>query len=299
LKQQINSIIKTTMNSSSSTTTTPPIVYPGQNLTNNNFITTTTTNNNVIIGGGIQQIQSTLTSTIAGPFRQDGERIWISESRKRYLPQIGDVVIGIVTDVLGETYQVDIGGPRLATLDSLAFDGASKRNAPDLIIGALVFAQVIRAGGDIEPQISCQSLGIGVKKDWATGESTFGELGDERGCMFEIPRATCKRLSSPTCALLDALASWFAYEIVVGLNGRVWIAAEDARHVIVIGNVLQAASGLNINEGNALSLVKKFAKVAKISDKSTSKISNNNNNKNNIEDEDNKMSDVEMLLGED
>ncbi len=66
----------------------------------------------------------------------------------------------------------------------LAFDGATKRNKPTLLVGALVFARVVSADRDLEPELTCQVSatasgpdgGHFAKKDWVTGQSVYGEL---------------------------------------------------------------------------------------------------------------------------
>jgi exosome complex RNA-binding protein Rrp4 len=40
--------------------------------------------------------------------------------------------VGVVTARLGESYRVDIGSAHSANLDALAFEGATKRNRPNL-----------------------------------------------------------------------------------------------------------------------------------------------------------------------
>ena len=41
-------------------------------------------------------------------------------------------MVGVVIARSGENYRVDIGAAHPATLDALAFEGASKRNRPNL-----------------------------------------------------------------------------------------------------------------------------------------------------------------------
>ena len=50
----------------------------------------------------------------------------------QYLPAAEDLVIGLVCEKHSESYKVDIGGPELATLPALAFEGATKRNKPNI-----------------------------------------------------------------------------------------------------------------------------------------------------------------------
>ncbi len=50
----------------------------------------------------------------------------------RYIPAVEESVIGIITQKYGENFDVDIGGPFTATLPVLAFEGATRRNRPNL-----------------------------------------------------------------------------------------------------------------------------------------------------------------------
>jgi len=43
---------------------------------------------------------------------------------RRYLPAADDKVIGVVLERFGESFNVDVGGPFVATLSALAFEGA-------------------------------------------------------------------------------------------------------------------------------------------------------------------------------
>ena len=45
----------------------------------------------------------------------------------------------------------------------------------------------------------------------------------------------CRRLLQNNCPILMALGKRVAYEIVVGLNGRVWVNAASQQQTIMIG----------------------------------------------------------------
>ena len=83
-----------------------------------------------------------------------------------------------------ESYRVDIGGPHPAALPVLAFEGATKRNKPNLEVGALVYARVSLANKDMEPEIEC----INPSSGKADG---FGELND--GFMIKCSLGMCRR----------------------------------------------------------------------------------------------------------
>jgi exosome complex RNA-binding protein Rrp4 len=67
---------------------------------------------------------------------------WTSVYGGRYVPVADDVVVGVVASRHADDYKVDVGGSCLAQLDALAFDGASKRNKPNLQVGDVVYARV-------------------------------------------------------------------------------------------------------------------------------------------------------------
>lgn len=50
----------------------------------------------------------------------------------QYVPTKGDAVIGIVTSKTGDIFKVDVGGSEQASLSYLAFEGATKRNRPNV-----------------------------------------------------------------------------------------------------------------------------------------------------------------------
>ena len=75
-----------------------------------------------------------------------------------------------------EEYRVNIRACTTAILPSLAFDGASKRNKPDLKVGDVIYARVVLARRDVEPRLTCCAREGQRKRDWVTGESVYGQL---------------------------------------------------------------------------------------------------------------------------
>ena len=63
----------------------------------------------------------------------------------QYIPAAQESVIGVVVGKNGaEGFRVDIGGPHNANLDALAFEGATKRNRPNLkVLLISYFAQLL------------------------------------------------------------------------------------------------------------------------------------------------------------
>ena len=76
----------------------------------------------------------------------------------RYIPAVGDNVVGRVVERHSENFVVDIGGPFPAVLNVLAFEGATRRNRPKLGEGDLVYARVVLAHRDLETELSCVDI---------------------------------------------------------------------------------------------------------------------------------------------
>jgi exosome complex component RRP40 len=211
------------------------------------------------LGGGLHRNKDgTVIATNLGLLMGFEHRLWVAKSsKKRYLPQEGDVVIGTIVEVTSDSYQVDIGGPRLASLDLLAFDGASRRNCPNLQRGSLLFARVIHTSLGSEPNLTCQTAQQGQRKDWTSGEALFGEL--KLGMVVLLNTATCRRLcEAENCPLLKALGKVISFEICVGMNGRVWVNAKEPEEMVLLINVLMVAQGKNLPFAEAERLVKRF-----------------------------------------
>ena len=58
--------------------------------------------------------------------------LFVTFFSQQYVPTKEERVIGIVTNRIGESFKVDIGGSIQASLSGLAFEGATKRNRPNL-----------------------------------------------------------------------------------------------------------------------------------------------------------------------
>ena len=181
----------------------------------------------VVLGRGVAREDALLIATQAGHVRWEpaSRRLWVDSTAKRYAPLSGDAVICIVRESLTEEYRLDVGASSLATLPVLAFDGATKRNRPQLQVGTLVYARVLRANPDMGTEVTCAAPDDVSAKDWVTRESVFGELVG--GVAFAAPQKVCSHLMGAECALLDTLGEVAPFELAVGGNGRVWLSAES------------------------------------------------------------------------
>lgn len=103
----------------------------------------------VHIGPGVQPIDDALLAVCAGtlctttqglcemrrttPHHQPPSgTLWVDTPRRRYNPARNDPVVGVISERYADTYHVHINAPFPAQLPVLAFDGATRRNRPNL-----------------------------------------------------------------------------------------------------------------------------------------------------------------------
>lgn len=87
----------------------------------------------VRIGAGLQQEGDRITAVKAGFLRQArGGKLWVEGRQRRYIPAAGDSVVGVIREKHSENFDVDVNGPFKALLPVLAFEGATRRNRPNL-----------------------------------------------------------------------------------------------------------------------------------------------------------------------
>ncbi|XP_002730573.1 exosome complex component RRP40-like [Saccoglossus kowalevskii] len=156
---------------------------------------------------------------------------WVDTHQKRYVPVKGENILGIVISKAGDVFKVDIGSSEMATLSYLAFEGATKRNRPNVQIGDLIYGKLLVANKDMEPEIVCID---------STGRSSgLGVISG--GFMFKCSLGLVRKIVSPDCQLMKLLGKHMPYETAVGLNGRIWIKAKTLSHTIAISNAVCCA----------------------------------------------------------
>lgn len=197
----------------------------------------TMANQTIKLGGGLRQDADAIVVMKAGKLRfSKPNKYWVESSQKRYVPCVGDAILGIVVDSKADNFLVDIKGPALAFLPVLAFEGGTRRNIPKFEAGTLLYVRVIKANTGMNPELSCMD---------ATGKAgEFGPLKD--GYMFESSIGLSRMLlSTPACPVLESLGKKLSFEIAVGLNGRVWVNAESPSTVILVGNAIMNSESLS------------------------------------------------------
>lgn len=147
----------------------PQIVLPGDDLSCYRDKESTST---LKIGQGILlDRHNSILATQAGQLSyRVPASYWVDTCRRRYLPKQNDQVVGVIDDKGGDFYVVNIFTGCNCIINRLAFEGATKRNRPELKKGDVVYARVQLAGKDIDTELTCISSS-GIKKDWSSGET--------------------------------------------------------------------------------------------------------------------------------
>jgi len=207
------------------------------------------------LGPGLTVHDNEVKSLRAGHLHESKNKsgtshLYLTGRSKRYLPQVDDAVIGIVLDRQMENFVVDIRGPFPALLPQLSFEGATKRNRPNLKTGDIVYARVVEASRDLEPILTCVD---------ALGRA--GGLGHlSEGSLVHVSTAMSRRLlqGGQASPVLEALGeAGLQFDMAVGANGLIWLlaaggAAESLSSTIVISNALESAEKLSDQQQRVL-----------------------------------------------
>ncbi|XP_077466434.1 exosome complex component RRP40 [Stigmatopora argus] len=192
--------------------------------------------NKMVCGPGLRRSGDRLLVYRGGLLRhKEPNMFWIDAHQKRYVAAKGETVIGIVTSRSGDVFKVDMGGSELASLSYLAFEGATKRNRPNVQVGDLLFAQLLVANKDMEAELVCvDSAGR------ANGMGVFGT----GGLLFRVSLGLVRRLLAPQSDLRAELEQLFPCEMVVGMNGRLWVKSSSVQRTLILANLLESCENM-------------------------------------------------------
>lgn len=214
------------------------VVIPGDTITE---AQEQPTNKKIILGPGLRKQDDHIVACKTGVLKMKSPNTyWIDSYQKRYVPNRGESVIGVVVQKAGDLFRVDIGASDTASLSYLAFENATKKNRPDVNVGDLIFAKILIASKDFETELVCvDSLGKKNKLGVLNGGFPFNcsinlvrKVLNESGPLF---RAIQREIQVPM-------------EIVVGMNGRIWIKARAVKDVCAISCAILAAEFVDDNE---------------------------------------------------
>ena len=157
-------------------------VLPGDNVTKS----VTGFRMNIKLGTGLHQVGEAVYSSQSGALRfKAPSRYSVESDGMLYIPKMGDQVVGIIEETNGEYCKLNIFSTSTALLNKLSFEGATKRNKPELKKGDALYVRVSVADKDLETEVTCISS-YGSKKEWSSNETVSAYLS------FSICITVCK-----------------------------------------------------------------------------------------------------------
>lgn len=145
-----------------------------------------------------------------------------------------------------------------AGLPQLSFEGATKKNRPQLIPGSLAYARVSLANKHMDPELECVSSSTG--KAEGLGPLTGGML-------FDISLGMARRLmmSNPAekgkVVVLEEMGeAGVAFEVAVGRNGKLWVDSKNTKTTLAIGKAVKETDEKSLSVEEQKKLVKKLAR---------------------------------------
>jgi len=161
---------------------------------------------------------------------------WVDSHQKRYIPAVGDYLIGHIASKIGvDFFRVDVGAAQPAVLSYLHFEGATKKNRPNVKVGDLVFCRVLVDDKHREPEVSCvdnfgKSAGMGLL---------------DGGMIIQISLNCVRKITSKDCILVKSLGKHLPFEIACGMNGRIWVKAGSVKNTIAVCNAISNCEFMN------------------------------------------------------
>ena len=160
-------------------------------------------------------------ASVCGVVMRVDRLTWVQHPRGRYAPKVGDVVVGVVREIVAHRmgWRVDVNASRDAMLMLAAMSDASasaqqrRLNADDA--NALQLSRVLREGECVSCEVQQASHGEGGSVALHTRSSKYGRL--DRGQLVRVP-----------CALVRRMKQHFHYmdcgvTLIIGCNGYIWV----------------------------------------------------------------------------
>ena len=137
------------------------VTIPNKETKSDTSSSSSSGSNKINVDGSSQGVMATLFGELTHRYPN---HYWVQHStRKRYMPHVGDNIVAIIEDRLGDYYKAEIRSGAFAYLPRLAFDGATKRNRPEFHRGQVVYCRVSKAFDDADTELTCTSKSSTMK----------------------------------------------------------------------------------------------------------------------------------------
>ncbi|KNC34398.1 hypothetical protein FF38_08348 [Lucilia cuprina] len=165
------------------------------------------------------------TALVMGKVLSTKNTTYLENNFASYTAYKNDLVIGTITQRSGDVYRVNLQNycPTVR-LSQLAFENATKKNKPNLNVGDVVYGKVVHVHRDQESEIECF--------DSKTGKSQgMGQL--KGGNIITVRTGFARHLLYNQHPEIEKLGSQVAFEMAIGVNGRIWINSKDLKTVLL------------------------------------------------------------------
>ena len=188
-----------------------------------------------------------IIATVAGTVQKTNKLLSVQPLRARYIPEIGDLVVGRIVEVQSRRWKVDVAAPLLAQLPISAINlpgGILRRrtSADELQIrtffseGDLVVAEVQNVHTDGAASLHTRSLKYGKLRNGlflaVTGTGGSGTLRSAVKGSVSAPSATSAGASGVGGVVRSRRQVWTvntsngggSVDVILGVNGYIWIS---------------------------------------------------------------------------
>lgn len=169
-------------------------------------------------GHGTQVVDGSLIATVCGVVQRVNKLVSVLPVKSRYNPELGDVVIGRVTEVANKRWRVDLKSRQAAALMLSAVNlpgGVQRRRTAE---DELNMRSVYTEGDLISAEV--QSFYHDGAIALHTRSLKYGKLAN--GQLVEVPPALIKRQKQHFTTLEGT-----GVQLILGLNGVIWVTAES------------------------------------------------------------------------
>lgn len=166
----------------------------------------------------IDAANSEIISSLSGTVDRVNKLISVHSARTRYRPEVGDLVIGRVTEVQARRWRVDIGSRTDASLQlsSVNLPGGVQRKK--LESDELQMRSYFQEGDLLVAEV--QSIFNDGSVGLHTRSLRYGKL--RNGVLVAVPPVLIRRLKSHFITLRELRGG--GVDLVLGLNGLIWVA---------------------------------------------------------------------------
>eukprot|EP00298_Acanthocystis_sp_HF-20_P006137 c16086_g1_i2.p1 GENE.c16086_g1_i2~~c16086_g1_i2.p1 ORF type:complete len:300 (-),score=133.25 c16086_g1_i2:23-898(-) len=158
-----------------------------------------------------------LIATVSGVVERVNKLISVRPIRSRYTPEVGDVVVGRITEVGAKKWKVDIGSRQDATLQLSAVDlpGLSQRRKTneDALLMRTFFQENDLISAEIQKISHDGSILLHTRSDKS---GKYGKLG--QGQLVPVTATLVKRCQQHFHSLSCDV------DVIFGVNGYIWIS---------------------------------------------------------------------------